>query len=94
MTSSILATIKNCIRVGNFDLTRHAFDEMAEDELILLDVEKSVLSGKIVKVESDDPNGPKYTIHGTGISPFQQVGSVGRFVSDDRYLIITVYAID
>jgi hypothetical protein len=32
-------------------------------------------------------------IHGTGSTPFVKVGTVGRFIPDDRYLIITIYAI-
>ncbi len=94
MTSQILERIRECVRTGKYDLTSHAFDEMAEDELNLLDVEQSILSGNIAKTETDDPRGTKYTISGDGSSPFVRVASVGRFVSNGRYLIITVYAIN
>jgi hypothetical protein len=90
----ILERIRDCIRSGKYDLTSHAFDEMAEDELSLLDVEQSILSGEIEKMEIDDPHGTKYIIHGTGSSPFVQLATVGRFVLDGGYLIITVYAVD
>ena len=40
----------------------------------------------------DDPRGTKYVVEGPAIEEQISVGSVGRFV-DDRYLIITVYAI-
>lgn len=94
MADQIVERIRNCIRTGRYDLTSHAFDEMAEDGLLLLDIEQSILTGKIVKTEADDPRGTKYVVHGTGNSPFMQVASVGRFLPDGSYLIITVYAIN
>jgi len=90
----ILERIRDCIRTGKYDLTSHAFDEMAEDALSLLDVEQAILSGKIDKMGIDDPRGTKYIIHGTGNSPFVQVATVGRFVLDNSYLIITVYVVN
>jgi hypothetical protein len=50
------------------------------------------LYGQISRIEKDDPRGTKYVIEGPAIEEQISVGSVGRFV-DDRYLIITVYAI-
>jgi len=94
MASQTLERIQECIRAGKYDLTSHAFDEMAEDALSLLDVEQSILSGKIDKMEIDDPRGTKYIIHGTGSSPFIKVATVGRFVPDNSYLIITVYVVN
>jgi hypothetical protein len=94
MASKFLERIRECVRTGRYDLTSHAFNEMAEDELSLLDVEQSILSGIIAKTEVGDPRGTKYTVHGVGSSPFVQVGSVGRFLPDGSYLIITVYAIN
>ncbi len=94
MADQIVERIRNCIRTGRYDLTSHAFDEMAEDGLLLLDIEQSILTGEIVKTEADDPRGTKYVVHGTGNSPFIQVASVGRFLPDGSYLIITVYAIN
>ena len=94
MASPILERIRDCIRTGKYDLTSHAFDEMAEDEFNLFDVEQSILSGKIDKIETDDPRGTKYIVHGIGSSPFAQVATVGRFVPDGGYLIITVYAVN
>lgn len=93
MGSHILERIRACIRARSYDLTAHAVDEMADDNLDSNDIEHSILSGVIDKTERDDVRGPKYTIHGTGNSPFTKIGSVGRFVIEDRYLIITVYAL-
>jgi len=64
---------------------------MAEDELDILDVESSILNGKVVRSEKDDPRGARYTIHGTGSDGATRLGTVGRFTGTGRYLIITVY---
>ena len=84
--------IRDNIRVGKYDMTVHAIEEMAEDGLDILDFEQSVLYGQISRIEKDDPRGTRYIIEGPAIEEQISVGSVGRFV-DDRYLIITVYAI-
>lgn len=93
MGAHILDRIRACIRAGSYDLTAHAVDEMADDDLDSHDVEQAILSGVIAKTERDDVRSARYTIHGTGSSPFTKVGSVGRFVAEDRYLIFTVYAL-
>lgn len=85
--------IKAAIRAGGYDLTVHATEEMAEDELGILDVETSIVNGKIVKSEKDDPRGTRYTTHGTGTDRAIRVGTVGRFTETGRYLIITVYKV-
>ncbi len=84
--------IRDNIRVGKYDMTVHAIEEMAEDGLDILDFEQSILYGQISRFEKDDPRGTRYVIEGPAIEEQMSVGSVGRF-TDDRYLIITIYAI-
>ena len=84
--------IRDNIRVGEYDMTLHAIEEMAEDDLDILDFEQSILYGQISRIEKDDPRGTRYVVEGPAIDEQISVGSVGRFI-DDRYLIITVYAI-
>lgn len=74
-------------------MSAHATEEMAEDDLDILDVEHAVLNGQIVRVEKDDPRGTKYVIEGTGTDQTIPVGVVGRFIGTDRFLIITVYEV-
>jgi Domain of unknown function (DUF4258) len=71
----------------------HAADEMAEDNLDILDVEQAILNGEIVRREKDDPRGTKYVIEGLATDGTTSVGAVGRFLGGERYLIITVYEI-
>ena len=85
--------IRERIRLQQYDMAAHAMEEMAEDFLTILDVEEAVLSGKVVRVEKEDPRGTKYIIVGTALDQQTPVGVVGRFASSGRYLIITVYEV-
>jgi len=85
--------IRALIRQRQYDLTAHAIEEAAEDELDIVDVERAVLGGEITRMERDDPRGTKYVIEGPAAEGVVRVGVVGRFTGTGRYLIITVYAI-
>ncbi len=74
-------------------MTVHASEEMAEDDLDILDVEHAMLNGRIIKTEKDDPRGTKYVVKGFAIDEETSVGVVGRFADTGRYLIITVYEV-
>jgi hypothetical protein len=74
-------------------MSAHATEEMAEDRLDIEDVEQAILNGRIARIEKDDPRGTKYVVEGIGANGVTPVGSVGRFTSTGRYLIITVYEI-
>lgn len=68
-------------------------EEMAEDNLDILDVEQATLNGQIIRTEKDDPRGTKYVVEGTAMDQQTPVGVVGRFTSTGRYLMVTVYEI-
>jgi hypothetical protein len=74
-------------------MTVHAVEEMAEDELDILDIEEAVLNGRVVTTNRYDPLGSKYTIEGLSLDPEKLVCVVGRFTSSGRFLVITVYEI-
>lgn len=93
MPRRIIDKIRNAIRSGNYDVTSHAIDEMAEDEFGIFDLESAILSGKIVKQEKDDPRGIKYIIEGLDVGQSIPIGIVGRFKETGIFLIITVYKI-
>src|SRR5947208_7613842 len=92
MTRRNIDDIREKIRLGKYDMTVHALEEMAEEGLDILDFEQSILYGQISRIEKADPRGTKFVVEGPAIEEQISVGSVGRFV-DDRYLIITIYAI-
>ncbi len=85
--------IREKIRLRQYDMSAHAMEEMAEDLLTILDIEEAVLSGQVIRIERDDPRGTKYIVVGTALDRQTPVGVVGRFASNGRYLIITVYEV-
>lgn len=88
-----LDQIREKIRLRQYDMSAHATEEMAEDDLDILDIEQAVLNGHIARIEKGDPRGTKYVVEGTGMDQTTPIGVVGRFAGDERYLIITVYEI-
>lgn len=74
-------------------MTIHSSEEMADDNLRIIDVENAVLNGKIRKRQKDDPRGIKYVINGSGSDESTPVGVVGRFKETGVFLIVTVYVI-
>jgi len=93
MPQRILSRIRQAIRNGEYDMTAHAVEEMAEDRLDFVDVETAILNGKLIKTKRNDPRGARYTIHGIGSNGVTPVGTVGRFTGTGRYLLITVYEV-
>lgn len=93
MPRSRIERIRERIRLRQYDMTVHAVEEMAEDDLDITDVEQAVLTGRNKRIERDDPRGNKYVIEGIATDGVAQVGVVGRFTDTDRYLIVTVYEI-
>jgi Domain of unknown function (DUF4258) len=85
--------IKQKIRLRHYDMSSHAMEEMAEDLLTILDIEEAILSGQVIRIEKDDLRGTKYVVVGTALDRQTPVGVVGRFASNGRYLIITVYEV-
>jgi hypothetical protein len=90
---SDIERIRDRVRRGQFDMTMHAMEEMAEDSLDIIDVEQAILNGQIVATEKDDPRGTKYIIEGLAKNGRTIVLAVGRFTTVGDYLIITVYAL-
>ena len=48
VSQRLLDKIRDAILRGDYDLTRHAVEKMAEDDLIIYDVEGAILDGAIV----------------------------------------------
>lgn len=93
MPRRVIDRIRDAIRTGNYDLTCHAVEEMAEDEFGIYDIESAILSGEIIKKEKDDPYGIKYVIKGFGTNRSTSIGVVRQFNETGIFLIITVYKI-
>lgn len=58
MPRSTLERIRKRIQLGQYDMTAHAMDEMAEDDLDIVDIECSILNGAVVGLIAMIPEAP------------------------------------
>jgi Domain of unknown function (DUF4258) len=93
MADRDLERICSAIVDRRYVLTEHAYEEMEEDNLDVLDVESAILTGEIEQVLTRDPRGTRYVVVGNATDRETPVGVVVRFVQNDQLLIITVYEI-
>ena len=93
MADRLLARIQDAVVRGDYDVTVHAVEEMAEDGFDIFDVEAAVMSGAITKTETDDPRGARYTIVGYSVDKKRRVGVVGRFKETGIFLIVTAFEV-
>ena len=93
MASRELERIRSTVLDHRYALTEHAYDEMEQDHLDVLDVESAVLTGEIETVLTTEPRGTRYIVVGNATDQATPVGVVVRFVEHDQLLIITVYEI-
>lgn len=93
MASRDLDRIRHAVLDGRYTLTEHAYDEMEEDNLDVLDVESAILTGNIDQELTMDPRGTRFVVIGNATDLHTSVGVVVRFVEADHLLIITVYEI-
>jgi len=85
--------IREAILEHRYALTEHAYHEMADDSLDVLDVELAILTGEVERTLTHDPRGRRYVVVGTATDLETAVGVVLRFAGNDEVLIITVYEI-
>ena len=93
MPRHILDEIRRLTRDGSYDVTDHGYDEMADDNLLLVDVETAILTGAIVREDKDDPRGTVHVLEGIAADRTTPVGIAVRFARPDRLLIVTAYKI-
>ena len=93
MDQHTLPRIHGAVVQGAYDMTAHATEEMAEDDLDINDVEASLLNGAVLREQASDRRGIRYTVYGTGADGSTTVGVVVRFAETGRLVIITVYEV-
>ena len=74
MASRGLERIRNAILDHGYSLTEHAYEEMDEDNLDVLDVEAAILAGDIDQVLTVDPRGTRYVVVGNARTNKRQSG--------------------
>jgi YgiT-type zinc finger domain-containing protein len=77
MRRSWIEQIRESIRLGQFDMTAHAMEEMAEDDLDIADVQQAFLNGRVAEIQRGDPRGTKYVVKGRAASGSALVGVSG-----------------
>jgi hypothetical protein len=93
MYGRTLKRIQEKIRTRQYVMTLHAEEEMDDDELTIFDIERCILTGKIIGRQKDrDTEEWKYVIEGQSIAG-DKVGTVTKLSITGKLIIITVYVV-
>jgi len=90
MSRKGIREIRERIRSKNYELTGHAEVEREDDALTVADLRAVILTGRVERVLTDDPRGPRYVIQGK-TQDDRKVEVVCRFLDSGKLRIITVY---
>ena len=86
--------IRRKVRNGEYEFTvPHFFEEMADDDLQLVDIEAAILNGKIRRRFTRDPRGARYEVVGVSTDG-RQVAVICRIKDTGKLLFITTYVIE
>ena len=91
MYPRILRQIRALVRRGEYVLSVHAENEMADDGLTDQDLEAAILNGRIVRRERDRIGRPKYVVEGTAMDGRGLTAEAQPFQTRQLILIITAY---
>lgn len=89
-----LRRIRRAVRLGRYEYTSHALDEMDDDKLTEDDVRLVLLRGRLVEELTDDPRGVRFVILGSPELRDVQVEVVCRFLPSGLMRIITAYVLE
>ena len=91
MFERILKPMRERVRSRQYVMTRHARKEMNDDGLTIYDIERGILTGKILERQRDIATDEwKYRIRGKTVGPLQ-VEVVAKLSPAGKLVIITVY---
>jgi len=91
MFEKILRAMREKVRVQNYVMTLHSEEEMSNDDLSIYDVERGILTGKIVERQKDLVSADwKYRIRGKTIAG-DEIEVIAKLGASGRLVIITVY---
>jgi len=88
-----LEKLRELVRLQEYEISTHANEEMSSDELMAVDVENVILTGKIVKRFTSDVRGTRYEVVGKACDN-RSIAVVCRMLGTSRLLIITAYALE
>ena len=90
----ILKRLRECVRSRNYIVTLDADEEMAEEGISILDVERAKFEGRIIERQKDENRTEwKYLVagptrHADSITAVTKIGSTGKMI------LITVFGDD
>jgi len=93
VNSTELRRIRNAVREGRYDMTFHAVEELAEDGLDILDFETAVGEGELIRTQTDDRRGTRYTVAGPTRDRARRMGLIGRFTETGVFLVIMAFEV-
>lgn len=93
MFKGMLRHMQEMVRTSRYVMTVHGADEMEADGLTVYDVERCVLTGRIVQRQRDRVTGEwKYLVQGQTLGGDSAV-VVGRIGPTGKLVVITVYVL-
>lgn len=91
---SIINTIREKVLRQEYEFAiPHFFEQMAEDDLILADIEMAIAHGQIRRKLTGDPRGTRYEIVGPAMDR-RKIAVICRIKSTGKLLFITTYALE
>lgn len=91
MLGRVLKQLQESVRTRKYVMTLHAEEEMADEGLTIFDVERGILSGKIIERQKDaDTSEWKYLVAGKTLKN-DRVVVVTKQSPTGKLVIITVY---
>lgn len=88
-----LEKLRELVRLQAYEISTHANEEMSNDELMAVDVENAILTGRIVKRFTKDVRGTRYEVVGEACDN-RSIAVVCRILRTSRLIVITVYALE
>ncbi|MCK4427587.1 MAG: DUF4258 domain-containing protein [candidate division Zixibacteria bacterium] len=91
---AVIHTIREKVLRQEYEFTiPHFFEQMAEDDLILADIELAIANGRIRRKFTRDPRGTRYEIVGPATDG-RKIAVICRIKSTGKLLFITTYALE
>ena len=91
MYPRLLQQIRSLVRQGNYVLSLHAQNEMANDRFTEEDLGGSILNGEIVRRQRDRIGRPKYVIEGAALDGRGLTAVVQLFQTRQLVVMVTIY---
>lgn len=91
---AIIDVIRDRVRDGEYEFViPHFFEEMANDDLLFVDVERVIATGRIRRRFTRDPRGARFEIVGTTTDE-RGAAVICRLKETGKLLFITTYALE